>query len=73
MGAVILLSVASFLLGMLVNEMYHSIFGISGTLNIDHSDPAKDVYRFEVGDIDALSKKKHVTLKVKHNVHLSQK
>lgn len=73
MDAVVILAVASFLLGMLVNKMYHSIFNVSGTLNIYHSDPNKDIYRFEVGDLDALSKKKHITLKVKHNMDLSQK
>ena len=35
-----------------------------GTLIIDRNNPEKDVYKFEVGDLDALDQKKHLTLKV---------
>lgn len=35
-----------------------------GTLIIDKNNPEKDVYKFEVGDLDALDQKKHLTLKV---------
>jgi hypothetical protein len=44
-----------------------------GTLNIDHSNPEKDVYRIDIEDLDKLNKKKRIILKVKHNVDLSQK
>lgn len=44
-----------------------------GTLKIDHSDPEKDIYRFDVDDIDKLSKKKRVVLYVDNHANLSQK
>ena len=44
----------------------------SGTLRIDHSNPEKDVYRIDIYDLDELSKKKEIVLKVDNNAHLSQ-
>lgn len=43
-----------------------------GTLRIDRSNPEKDIYRFEVDDLDVLSRKKRVILKVDSNAYLSQ-
>lgn len=48
------------------------IHGCEGTLRIDHSNPEKDIYRFEVDNLDDLSKKKHIVLKVDNNAFLSQ-
>lgn len=48
-------------------------FMAGGTLKIDHSDPEKDLYRFEIDDLDDLSKKKRVILSIKHDADLSQK
>jgi uncharacterized membrane-anchored protein YhcB (DUF1043 family) len=45
----------------------------AGTLKIDHSNPNKDVYRFEIDNLDALSTKKRITLKVDNEADLSQK
>ena len=45
---------------------------LSGTLRIDRTNPEKDVYKFEVGDLDALPKKKYVVLKVDKNAKISQ-
>ena len=45
----------------------------SGTLRIDHSNPEKDVYRFDIDDFDSLSTRTSVLLKVDHNASLSQK
>ena len=45
----------------------------AGTLKIDHSNPDKDVYRFEIDDLDALSTKKKITLKVDNKADLSRK
>lgn len=43
-----------------------------GTLKIDHSDPEKDRYLFDLGDnLDKLSKKKRIILKVDNNADLS--
>ena len=43
-----------------------------GTLKIDRDNPEKDVYRFDVTDIDALAKRKYILLQVESNSHLSQ-
>ena len=45
----------------------------AGTLKIDHSNPDKDVYRFEIDNLDALSAKKKITLKVDNKADLSRK
>ena len=66
------------LIGLLVGSIVSNIiffirYRKAGTLRIDHSDPEKDVYRIEIDDLDGLSKKKHVILKVDNNANLSQK
>ena len=48
-------------------------FMARGTLKIDHSDPEKDLYRFEIDDLDNLSKRKRVILSIEHDADLSQK
>ena len=48
-------------------------FMARGTLKIDYSDPEKDLYRFEIDDLDDLSKKKRVILNIEHDADLSQK
>ena len=45
----------------------------TGTLRIDHTNPTKDVYRFEIDDLDRIKSKKRVVLKVDNNADLSQK
>lgn len=44
-----------------------------GTLMIDHSNPEKDVYRFNIEDLDGLANKKRITLNVDNNANLSPK
>ena len=44
-----------------------------GTLRIDHSDPDKDVYRFDIDSIDDLAKRKRIVLSVDNKANLSQK
>ena len=66
------------LIGLLVGSIVSNIiffirYRTVGTLRIDHSDPAKDVYRIEIDDLDRLIKKKHIVLKVDNNANLSQK
>lgn len=65
-----------FLIGVLVGTIIASILlsnrSGSGVLKIDHSDPEKDVYRFEINDLDSLNKKKEIVLKIDHNADLSQ-
>lgn len=59
------------LASIVTNVFIHVLWG-HGTLQIDHSNPEKDVFRINVGDLDILSKKKHIILKVDNNANLSQ-
>ena len=43
-----------------------------GKLKIDHSNPDKDLYRFEIDDLDKLSEKKIIVLEIDRNADLSQ-
>lgn len=45
----------------------------TGTLRIDHSNPERDLYRFDIYDIKRLSTKKEIVLKIDNNADLSQK
>ena len=47
-----------------------------GVLLIDHSDPERDIYQINIENLDILSKKKQVLLKVNNTAkltHISQK
>lgn len=44
-----------------------------GTLRIDHHNPEKDVYRFEIKDLDHIKSKKRVVLHIDNKADLSQK
>ena len=54
------------------NAIFSCYYNPVGTLRIDHSNLKKDIYRIEIADLDRLSKKKHVVLKVDNNANLSQ-
>lgn len=68
-------AVMGFVGGLLVGViLYKLIFWLSsrkGVLRIDHSNPEKDVYRFEIDGIVDNSTKRFV-LKVDHDADLSQ-
>lgn len=65
--------------GIIIGMIITSIFSIwnpwmeTGILKIDHSNPEKDVYRFELNDLDQLRNKKHIRIKIDHDADLSQK
>ena len=61
------------IVGSIVTNIIWFIRSASGCLRIDHSNPEKDVYRFEVNDIDSLSKKRQIILKIDNHANLSQK
>jgi hypothetical protein len=65
------------ILGMIIGSgvgiLIFCLVSGSGMLRIDHSNPAKDIYRVEIEDLDILSKKKRVILKVDNHADLSQK
>lgn len=61
------------IIGALVVIFLLANFVGTGVLRIDRSNPNKDVYRFDVGNINSLSKKKLILLKVDRNADLTQK
>lgn len=65
--------VLGFVLAILINVVERLILKPHGTLRIDHSNPEKDVYRFEINNLDSLDKKKRIVLKIDHHADLSQK
>lgn len=58
------------LLGMVVVNTVKECASAKGVLKVDHSNPEKDVYRFEIDHIESLNKKKRVVLKVDHHAVL---
>ena len=60
------------LAGVIVTLLVQRMFTKRGYLRIDHSNPEKDVYRFEVDDLVDTSVRRFV-LKVDHKADLSQK
>lgn len=66
-----------FLLGVLcgavVTIIIHFCSTTYGCLHIDYTNPDKDVYRFDVGDLDKLSKKKRIIVKIDAKNHFTQK
>lgn len=69
----VLLFLGGLFIGIGVTIIFYSAKSTSGILRIDHSNQEKDVYRFEIKDLDKLNKKSKVILKVDHNADLSQK
>ena len=70
------MSYVLFLVGVFVGSIISNIIFYvrsgSGTLKIDHSNPEKDLYRFEINRLDILNKKKKIILKVDNDADLSQ-
>lgn len=64
----------AFILGLIIGSLIVLIFQhritASGELLIDRTDPEKDIYRINVNNLDDLSKKKQVILKVDNNAKL---
>lgn len=67
----------AFIIGVIFGSIVYAIIQYvtvaHGTLRIDRSDPEKDVYRFEIDNLDKLNKKSCVELKIDHDADLSQK
>lgn len=65
-----------FIIGVIMGAIGYAIcqhiFVAHGTLRIDHSNPEKDVYRFEIDDLEKLNKKAYIELKIDHHADLSQ-
>ena len=45
---------------------------VCGTIEVDCSDPDKDVYRLVVDDLKSLTKKRWIVFKVNRNAHFSR-
>lgn len=45
---------------------------VCGTIEVDCSDPDKDVYRLVVNDLKSLTKKRRIIFKVNRNAHFSR-
>ena len=61
------------LIGSIVSNVIFYALSVSGTLKIDHSDSKKDVYRFEINNLENLNKKKRLIMKIDNHADLSQK
>lgn len=62
----------SFVIGVLISVLFIDLRSGYGTLQIDHSDPEKDIYRIVITtNLDKLPKKKRVVLKIEDNADLS--
>ena len=61
------------LVGIVVNILIIRFRKTDGILRIYHSNPEKDIYRFEIDDLEKLTKKNRVALKVDNHAYLSQK
>lgn len=67
-----LLFLAGVLVGSIISSIIQGIRVTYGTLKIDKSNPQADVYRIYLNDLDILSKKKYIRLKIDANADLSQ-
>ena len=61
-------------IGSIVFSIIFCKESVSGTLEIDTSNPEKDLYRFDIkDDLNKLHTKKYIILKVDPKANLSQK
>lgn len=65
--------IIGFFTGSIFTSIICRIRSASGVLKIDRSNPEKDIYRFDVRDLDSIAKKKRIILKIDNNADLSQK
>lgn len=65
------LFVAGVVAGVIATIIVYSIQTKHGTLRIDHSNPEKDVFRFDIDDLDILTKKKRIVLRIDNDAILS--
>lgn len=56
-----------FLIGIVVGLLIANSKTVMGSLIIDDTDENKDVYRIEIDNLDVLSKKKQILLKVRNS------
>lgn len=61
-----------FVLGIAVTLFIQSIRTVYGVLRIDKKNPEKELYRFDIDNLEVLDKKKRIVLKIDHNADLTQ-
>ena len=62
-----------FVIGCVISSIIFFIrYSFVGILRVDHSNPEKDIYRFDINDLDKLNKKNRIVLKIDHHADLSQ-
>lgn len=57
---------AGVILGAIISSCIMMLRSSRGTFLIDDSDPEKDVYKLNLGDLDKVSKKRLVIVRIKH-------
>lgn len=65
--------IPGFIVGAMMVSIYQRVRTSFGSLEIDQSNSEKDVYRLVIDDLDNLSNKKYVRLRINRNADLSQK
>lgn len=63
--------IVGFIVGAIGSSIVSNCKSKAGVLKIDHSNPDKDRYLFDIKDLDKLSKRKKILLKVDNNADLS--
>ena len=69
----VLLYIAGLIVGGVITSVIFIVKSCFGTFKIDRSNPEKDIYRLDIRDIDSISKKKRLIIKVDNKADLSQK
>lgn len=70
---IIIATIIGSLLGCIGTHLLQFFNYAHGVLRIDHSNPEKVLYRFEIDDLSMLNGKDYVELKIDHNADLSRK
>ena len=73
METTILYLAIAFLLGILTDRLVGKLQKAYGVLKIDRYHSDKELYRFEIDNLDELAKKKFIVLRVDNDADLSQK
>ena len=73
METTILYLAIAFLLGILTDHLIGKLQKAYGVLKIDRYHSDKELYRFEIDNLDELAKKKFIVLQVDNDADLSQK
>ena len=73
METTILYLAIAFFLGILADHLIGKLQKAYGVLKIDRYHSDKELYRFEIDNLDELAKKKFIVLRVDNDADLSQK